>query len=480
MNPLKEIMNPRSIAFLGASNNLLKMGTMQLLNLINAGFKGPIYPIHPEQKTVLGLKAYPSVESIPEVPELLAIVLPTKIVPDFIEAAGKKGTRRAVIISGGFSEVGEEGKNLQARLKETAERYGIRFVGPNCIGLLNTENNLNTTPFAYEIGAGPIGLASHSGTYCCHTYPYLASLGTGFAEAISLGNEASIDVVDALEYFLGQPKVKVIALYLEGLRRVPEFIRTARRVAREKPIIALYVGGTEAGARAASTHTAAISGPASLFRGILRQAGVIQALNTEELFDGALALSTQPPCRGKRMAIMTNSGGPGAAMANACSLIGLQVPEFSPETQARLRKHLPHTGTCRNPVDVTFSVNMDAYYVHLPTILLENPEYEGLLIYGVFGPEYLLEQKKKIGNLMEMPADDVLWHLGLDNARQFAGLLRGFGKPVMGASFNGLKDMAIKALVENGVPIYPTPERAVRAMDMLCEYAQIKQREMSR
>jgi acyl-CoA synthetase (NDP forming) len=480
MNPLKEIMNPRSIAFLGASNNLLKMGTMQLLNLVNAGFQGPIYPIHPEQKTVLGLKAYPSVESLPEVPELLAIVLPTKIVPDFIEAAGKKGTRRAVIISGGFSEVGEEGKGLQAKLKETAERYGIRFVGPNCIGLLNTENNLNTTPFAYEIGAGPIGLASHSGTYCCHTYSYLANLGTGFAESVSLGNEASIDVVDAVEYFLDRPKIKVIALYLEGIRRVPEFIQTARRVAREKPIIALYVGGTEAGARAASTHTAAISGPASLFRGILRQAGVIQARNTEELFDGALALSTQPPGRGKRMAIMTNSGGPGAAMANACSLTGLQVPEFSPETQARLRKHLPQTGTCRNPVDVTFSVNMDAFYVHLPTILLENPEYDGLLFYGVFGPEYLLEQKKKIGNLMEMPTDDMLWHLGLDNARQFAGLLRGFGKPVIGASFNGLKDMAIKALVENGVPIYPTPERAVRAMDMLCEYAQIKQREMSR
>jgi len=476
MNPLKEIMNPRSIAFLGASNNLLKMGSMQLLNLINAGFKGPIYPIHPEQETVLGLKAYPNIESIPEVPELLAIVLPTKIVPDFIEAAGKKGTRRAVIISGGFSEVGPEGKNLQARLIEIASRYDLRFVGPNCIGLLNTENGLNTTPFAYTVGAGPIGLASHSGTYCCHTYPYLASLGTGFAEAISLGNEASIDVVEAMEYFLGQPRVKVIMLYLEGIRRVPEFIQTARRVAREKPIIALYVGGTEAGARAASTHTAAISGPAALFQGILRQAGVIQARNTEELFDGALALSTQPPCRGKNMAIMTNSGGPGAAMANACSLLGLELPEFSPGIQARLRKHLPHTGTCRNPVDLTFSVNMDDYYVHIPTILLESPDCHGLFFYGVFGPELLLEQKKKIGKLMEMPSDDVLWHLGLENARQFAGLLQEFGKPVMGASFNGLQDTAIKTIVDSGIPIYPSPERAVRSMAMLCEYAEIKQR----
>ncbi|MDD5224767.1 MAG: acetate--CoA ligase family protein, partial [bacterium] len=400
-NPLKEIMNPRSIAFLGASNNLLKMGSMQLLNLINAGFKGPIYPVHPDLDTVLGLKAYPSIESIPEVPELLAIVLPTKIVPDFIEAAGKKGTRRAVIISGGFSEVGAEGKNLQARLMETANRYGIRFVGPNCIGLLNTGNGLNTTPFHYGVEEGPIGLASHSGTYCCHTYPYLASLGTGFAEAISLGNAASIDVVEAMEYFLGQPRVKVIMLYLEGIRRVPEFIKTARRVSKEKPIIALYVGGTEAGARAASTHTAAISGPAALFQGILRQAGVVQARNTEELFDGAMALATQPPCRGKKMAIMTNSGGPGAAMANACSLQGLELPEFSPEIQARLRKHLPHTGTCRNPVDLTFSVNMDDYYVHIPTILLENPDIDGLFFYGVFGPELLLEQKKKIGKMME-------------------------------------------------------------------------------
>ena len=476
MNPLREIMNPRSIAFLGASNNVLKMGTIQLLSLIDAGFLGNIYPIHPSEKHVLGLKAYPTVDELPEVPELLVIVLPTRLVPEFLEAAGRKGIRRAVIISGGFSEVGDEGELLQSRIMGVAERFGIRFVGPNCIGLLNSRIGLNTTPLTYKADPGGIGLASHSGTYICHIFPYLEYLGVGMAEAISLGNEANLDVVDALDYLGSCSHVEIICLYLEGIRRLSEFIQVSRRVALKKPIVALYVGGNEPGARAASTHTAAVSGPEPLFRGILRQAGVIQVQDTEELFDFAFVLVHQPLPRGPRIAILTNSGGPGAAMANACSRLGLLLPELSPEVQTRLREHLPHTGTCRNPVDVTFSMDMDAYYIHLPTILLEDPEIDGLLIYGVFGPDFLIEQKRKIGDRMEFQSEELLFSLGEENARQFAQRLRSFGKPVIGASFPCRSDRAVEILVAGGIPHFPVPERAVRGMAALVQYMEIRKR----
>lgn len=475
MNPLQEIMNPRSIAFLGASNNLIKMGTIQLLNLIDAGYQGNIYPIHPKEEFVLGIKAYSGIDVLPEVPELLVVVLPTRLVPEFLDAAGKKGIKRAVIISGGFSEVGEQGASLQHTIREIADRYGIRFVGPNCIGLLNTYIGLNTTPLTYKMRPGGIGMASHSGTYICHIFPYLENLGVGMAEAISLGNEANLDVVDALDYLGNRPEVKVICLYLEGIRRLREFLQTSRRIVRNKPIVALYVGGNEHGARAASTHTAAVSGPDSLFRGILRQGGILQAQDTEELFDLAFVLSEQPLPRGRKVAILTNSGGPGAAMASSCSRLGLELPEFSPSLQSRLRDYLPKTGTCRNPVDVTFSMDMDSYYVHLPTILLEDPGIDGLLVYGVFGPDFLIEQKRKLGDRLEMQSEELLFSLGEENARQFAQRLRGFGKPVIGASFPGMKDRAVEILIQGGIPHFPVPERAVRGMAALARYAEIRE-----
>ena len=218
-NPLYKILNPKSVAIFGASNNFTSMGTTQLASLLSIGFEGAIYPIHPREKEVQGLKAYQRVLETPETPELAILVIPTKIVAEVLEECGKKGVKHAIVISGGFNEVGGEGAQLQERLVSVAERYGIRFLGPNCIGVTNPHKKLNTTFHPYVAKPGFIGMASQSGSFITQMFDYLKNFGLGFSAGISVGNEANIDIVDCMNYLADDPYTKVIALYIEGIRR---------------------------------------------------------------------------------------------------------------------------------------------------------------------------------------------------------------------------------------------------------------------
>ncbi|MEN6472440.1 MAG: acetate--CoA ligase family protein [Syntrophaceae bacterium] len=470
-NPLQSIMAPSSIAIVGASNNATKMGTIQCLNLIHSGFKGDILPVHPKEKIVLGKTAYQSIEKLPYAPELAVLVVPTALVPGMLEHFGRLGTRFAVIITAGFKETGGKGLALEEEVNRIAEEYGIRFLGPNCLGIINTWLPLNMTVTPVADHQGKLSLASQSGTYVAQTLPYLHRHGIALSKAISVGNEANIDIVDCLEYLGADESTKAIGLYIEGIRRASRFLEVARAVSRKKPIVAQYVGGTEAGARSGSSHTGAMAGPDYVYDGLFEQAGIIRVDTIEEVYKIGWALASQPPLKGKRIAILTNSGGPGTAMAMTCNKYGLEVPEFSPQVQAKVAKHIPGHASPRNPVDLTFHVEMGAITRDIPTVLMQAPEIDGLIIHGIMDTGFFKVIYPMIKDLVGLPQEQFIEMVKLDldplTAMPFA-----YGKPLMISSFFDHGDHAIESFHARGIPVFDSPEKAAKAMAALYKYHQ--------
>ncbi|MFN3534807.1 MAG: CoA-binding protein, partial [Desulfatiglandales bacterium] len=304
-SPLYKIANPNSIAVFGASSDPSSMGSIQLAALMDLGFKGKIYPVHPRDKVIMGLKAYKNIAEVPERPDLALIVVPTRIVKEILSSCGEAGVRHAIVVSGGFKEMGKEGALLEEEVKETAKRYGIRFLGPNCIGVANPHAKLNTTVFRYGAEAGSLGMASQSGSFVTQMFDYLHIFNMGFSTAFSVGNEADIDIVDCLEYLALCPNTKVIALYIEGIKRGRRFLEVAREVSLRKPIVAYYVGGTETGKRAGIGHTGAMAGPEILYDSAFRQSGVVKANSVTELFHICWAFQNLPLPPGKRVVVQT-------------------------------------------------------------------------------------------------------------------------------------------------------------------------------
>ena len=473
-NPLHKLMNPRSIAVMGASSNITRMGSVILTAIISGKFNGPVYPVHPKEDRICGLKAYRRLKELPETPELLILVIPTLLVPDILEEAGEMGIDRAIIITAGYDEVkSDEGRNLQNRINKIVAKYGIRYVGPNCIGIYNAFASLNTTVFPNKLPAGNIGMISHSGTYLSHMFPYLESLQFNFGEGISLGNASSIDTIDAMEYFEERDDIKVISMYLEGMHRADKFIETAKRISLKKPIVALYVGGTEEGARSSLSHTAAITVEDSVVDAAFRQSGVIRAEGIEELLDFAWAFAYQPLPKGDRMAIVSVSGGPASSMADAISRCGLKLPRFSQGIQDAIRKHLPHTGACVNPVDITYSMNEDAFARHIPEIVLRSDEIDGLFIYGMMSFKWVFEYKDILHNEMLNSLDlNVLEPATVKKAKDIVRYLQTYNKPILGSTFQNQTDPIIKAFRQEGIPVFSGPERSIKTMSAMNKYRQ--------
>ncbi len=466
-NPLLRILHPRSIAVFGASEKITTMGTYQLINIFQGGFPGNVYPVHPKKDTVQGLKAYARAQDLPEAVDLALITVPTRAVPGVMRDLGERGIKRAIIISGGFKEINEDGRRLEMEVVEIARRFGIRFLGPNCIGVINPHLPLNTAMYHYFQRPGHMALASHSGTYVTQVLPYLQKRGMGYSRSISLGNEADIDVVTALDYLADDDDTRAIALYLEVIRRGSEFLRTARRVSRIKPIVALYVGGTEAGSRSAASHTGAMAGSDEIYNGVFAQTGILRAPDVQSLYNWAFCLSEQPGAPGPRMAIITHSGGPATSLADACNRHGLDVPEFSQDLQNRLKELVPATGSSRNPVDVTFGVNMKALFWDIPEAVLASGEVDGLILHGVGGEAYFRDMERVAKGKVHFPVDKMaqfMSHIckGLYQASQSAR------KPVVCSAFSDrTEDPVIAELQDLGIPCFDTPEQAVSAMAAL-------------
>jgi len=476
-NPLYRLMNPRSIAFFGASNSIMTIGTPFLLNIIKGGYRGKVFPVHPAEKTVLGLPAYRDVFSLPELPDLAFLVVSRKTVLDVLEACGKKGIRLAIIVTAGYGETGsEEGMYSQAALDELTMKYGIRYLGPNCMGIINTAIGLNTTWFPYTHAPGHIGFISQSGSYVTQALPYFARTGTGLSKAVSIGNQANIDMIDCLEYFGDDPDTRAVAIYAEEIKRPRAFLEKAKDITPAKPVVVMYVGGTGAGARAAASHTSAMAGHDGIHAGMFRQAGVLRAMSFPDMFDACLALAEQPLPKGNRLSILTNSGGPAITMADACNRCGLELPLFDLHTRERIKKIIPPVASPNNPVDVTLNYDPDLIFSKLPDIIMDLPYIDGMLLYGIFGPVHLRNKINLAGDLVEIPID-MISHAMEKACTRLVSACRRFKKPILCACFCGREDdETVKQIEDGGIPVYPTPERAVKAMAVLYRYSVIKAR----
>jgi len=476
MNPLHQLMNPRSIATVGAGNNPMKMGTLQALSIIKDGYNGKFYPIHPREETVIGHKAYHSVFDLPEVPDLAILIVPTDQVVPLLDDFGKLGTKYAVIITGGFKERGHQGKKLEDELLKIADTYGIRFLGPNCIGIINSQISLNMTVFPHPAKPGSLGLASQSGTYVTQTLSYLRRKGIRFSKAISVGNEANIDIIDALEYLGEDPDTKAIGLYIEGISDGRRFIDVAQKITPHKPVLAQYVGGSTAGARAGMSHTGSMAGPDILYEGIFRQAGIIRVDSIEDLYDHGWALATQPGLRGKRIGVVTNSGGPGSAIANSCDAGGLDVPLFSEKLQAELKKHIPSHAASINPVDMTFDLDAQVLSVVVPETVMKSGEVDGVILHGIMSTGYLRDKYPHIRELLGGVSLEMVLNRFPPDFTRAVSLPEKYKMPLIVSSFLDREDNYTSAYQDNDIPVFDGPEKAARAMLAMLQYKNIKER----
>jgi acetyl coenzyme A synthetase (ADP forming)-like protein len=364
VSALRAFLEPRAVAVIGASRSRGTPSGEVFHNLLFGGFTGPVYPVNPATSVVQSVAAYPSVEAIPGPVDLAVIAVPCEQVLEVVEACSRKDVRALVVISGGFAEVGEEGRARQSELVRTCREAGMRFIGPNCIGIINTDPviRLNATFGPGAPPPGRVGFLSQSGALGLAAVDHAASRGIGLSSFISVGNKADVSSNDLLEYWESDPRTDVILLYLESFGNPRKFARIARRVGKTRPIIAVKSGRSVAGARATSSHTGALLAASDVtVDALFRQAGVIRTDTLEEMFDVAALVANQPLPAGRGVGIVTNAGGLAILCADACEAAGLDVPPLAEPTQARLREFLPPVAGIRNPVDMIASATPEAY-----------------------------------------------------------------------------------------------------------------------
>lgn len=452
---LDPLFRARSVAVVGASRRPNTIGYQIVDNLLRHGYTGVIYPVNPSATAVHSIAAYPSVKDIPGDVDMAVIVVPKDHVPAVVEECGEKGVQGLVVISAGFKEVGGQGVEREARLMELVERYGMRMVGPNCMGILNTEPafSMNATFAPSFPPAGPTCFLSQSGAMGVTILDYAREYGIGIHHFASVGNKADINGNDLLEHWEHDPGAKVVLMYLENFGEPRRFTRLARRITRSKPIVVVKSGRTKAGARAAASHTGALAGVDVAIDALLAQCGVLRAGSVQELFDIAMALEEQPIPRGNRVAIVTNAGGPGIMVADACEALGLEVVELAPETQAHLREIFPAEASVRNPVDMIASANAESYRVALASVLAD-PNVDAAI--AAFVPPLGVQQVDVARAIV-----DVQQARASSDKPILAVLMGRHGFPEGRAELN-----------EAGVPGYTFPESAAKALAAMVRYRQ--------
>jgi acetyltransferase len=386
MAQLDSLFYPRSIAVIGASRQPGSVGQSLLSSLLMNRYQGIIFPVNPHASSVLGIKCYPRVLEIPDDVDLAVAVVPSRLVPSVLEDCGRMGIKAAIIISAGFKEIGGKGVDLEHCVLEVSRRYDIALVGPNCLGIINTDpaSQMNAT-FATDMPqVGNIGFISQSGALCVAVLNYAQEANIGFSKFISMGNKAGVGENELLAYLRSDPKTDVILMYLEDLVNGREFMRIARETTgstkRPKPIIALKAGRTLPGARAASSHTGSLAGSDRVYDAIFEQCGVLRVETLEELFDYVKGFSRQPLPHGPNVGIVTNSGGPGILATDACIRHGLNIPSLSGPTVSKLRRFLPKTASLHNPVDLVAEAQAEQYEAALRSVLKDRQIHSAIVI----------------------------------------------------------------------------------------------------
>ena len=453
---LDAFFKARSVAVIGASSRPGKIGHEILRNLALYEYRGRVYPINPRAEEILGLRCYRSVLDVPDDIDLAVIAVASEATPEVVEECGRKGVKAIVIVSGGFKELGGRYRDVEAEVVRIARAYGMRIIGPNCIGVFDAETRLDTFFQARERmlrpPKGPVAFMTQSGTFGCTMLEWAAEAGLGISKFVSYGNRCDVDEADLIRYFAQDPDTRVIAIYLEGLADGRKFMEAAKEVAPKKPIVVLKAGRTEAGSKAALSHTGWLAGTAAIYDAAFKQCGVIQAGNFEELFDMVKALALQPPAKGRRVAMVTNGAGPCVMAADACVERGLELARYEPKTVEKLRAELPPFCIPGNPVDLTGSATSHEYEVAMKA-LLEDQNVDILMPFFVF---------------QDTPLDERI----IDVVAE----MRSYGKPIICCAAGGpYTRRQAKRLEELGVPVYPIPERAVAAAYALAIYGEVRE-----
>jgi len=451
---LDNFFEPESVAVIGASRDPEKLGYAVLNNIKEGGFEGGLYPVNPKAEEILGLEAYASVLDIPGPVGLAIIVVPSKIVPHVLRECGEKGTPAVVIITAGFREAGREGLERERQLIDIAREHNLRLIGPNCLGVIDTDTPLNATFAAGMPPGGPIAFMSQSGALGTAVLDLAMAGRIGFSKFVSLGNKADVSETDLLRAWGDDPNSRVILIYVEGLPDGQEFMDVAREVTRNKPVVAIKSGVTKSGSRAVSSHTGSLAGSEEAYKAAFKQAGVIRAGSMEQVFDYALGFAYQPPLRGNRVGIVTNAGGPGILATDAVEHAGLEIPRLSTETVQALKEYLPGAASAANPVDVLGDALADRYERAMK-LVLDDSKVDSLLV--IVTPQAMTEIEK--------------------TAHAVGHLSKQADKPILTCFMGEARiDAGVRVLREYGVPNYPYPERAAATLAAMDGYRQERDR----
>jgi len=451
----ESFFNPKSVAMVGVSHHKGKVGYEILANMIAAGYEGEIFPVNPQADTIEGLKCYPDLLSIGQVPELVVIIVPARIVPAVMRQCAKIKVKSVIIITAGFKEVGKEGIELEKQIVQIAKRAGIRLIGPNCLGVIAPANKLNAS-FGGKLPAeGVVGYLSQSGALLAAVIDMANAKGIGFSRLVSVGNKADVDELDVIKAFGEDPHTKVIAGYLESISDGNAFVNQAEVISHEKPILLMKPGGTKAGAKAAASHTGSLVGDDTAYECVFERAGIIRCDSLKTQVDYIQAFANQPLPAGTNVAVISNAGGAGIMAADAIERQGLDFATLSNDTMAKLASNLPAAASLQNPVDVLCDALADRYEFAL-TVVLDDPNVDIALV--LLTPQAMTDPTATAEGVVKIAQ-------------------RKPGKLIL-ACFLGASKMeeGTRILREGKIPCYDSPETAVSTIKVMSEYVRWRSR----
>ncbi len=460
LSPYSSVFSPRSIAVIGASQRDGSVGYSILANILQGHFTGVVYPVNLTADSILGVKCYPSILDVPGEVDLAVVIVRAPGVPDVIRQCARKKVKGLVIVSAGFKETGPEGAALEAEVKRLTAKHGMALIGPNCLGVINTDPavRLNASFSRSMPRPEPTAFISQSGALCTAILDYARGIGVGFSKFVSIGNKAGASEVDMIDMLGKDPETRVILMYVEDFVDAKRLIEISRVITGEqetkKPILAIKSGRTEAGARAASSHTGSLAGSDEVYDAIFAQSGILRVESVSELFDLAAAFGSQPLPSGRRVAVITNAGGPGIMATDACVRSGLEMAKLDPDTAKVLKSKLPGGASVNNPIDVLGDAKSDRYRLAIEAAY-SDPGVDAVLV--ILTPQSMTDIE--------------------ETARVVSVYAAQKKKPVV-ATFMGIVDVSkgVSILRENHVPHYPFPESAARVLGKMHEYSRWVQR----
>lgn len=458
IDELRPFFEPKAVAIIGATNKKGKVGNVIFENFKKNKeqgiFKGSIYPVNPKLDEIEGYKVYKGVKELPEDADLAVISIPAPFVPQTMKEIAEKGIKSVIIITGGFGELGEEGKKMEEEILQIAKENGIRIIGPNCVGVYVPDAGVDTVFLPDEKmdrpKSGSIAFVTQSGAFAAAMLDWAAGAGIGIGKMVSYGNKLDVDDADLMDYFIYDGSIKAVTLYIEGVKEGRKFIEAAKRITKVKPVIALKSGKTEYGAKAASSHTGSLAGADIIYDAVFKQTGILRAEDFEHMFDVAKAFAKCKLPKGDRIGIITDGGGAGVMASDAVAKFGLKMAELSEKTIKYLKEHFPPHAVAGNPTDVVGDTDAQRYKYAIEAFV-NDPNVDAIVIIVLFQVPLLKEEE-----IIEILAE----------------YAKKSEKPIVAVAMGGKKTEYYAKMLENkGVPVYPTPERGVRAMAGLVQYA---------